>query len=258
MPGIRITRLTKTYAPAGAPPVRALDHIDLAIRPGEFVIVVGHNGSGKSTLLNVIAGVLPFDSGAITLFETTAEGRESTLSSSASQSIAALRQNPSDNVVVDLTVAENLALARLSSRTPSVFRRPRAVVEKSVFDELSLGETKAQAKARDLSGGQKQLLALQLALERGPRILLLDEPTASLDRENAQRVLSAVQRIWERGGITILLVTHDLPTALSLGTRLIVMTDARVVKDMTSTSRAQLTLEQLSRYCGFGGDLARI
>ena len=240
MPLLRIANLTKSYEVPGQDPIQALAGVDLDVDQGEFVIFVGHNGSGKSTLFSIIANEEEYESGVVNLAVETADGRASTIS--------LLRQHPEENVVPDLTVEENFRLCD-TPRWPSIFRTTRSG-RNPLPESLNAWSPRNQL-ARNLSGGQKQLLALELTLLHKPPLLLLDEPTASLDQENARLVLAQLVRVW-RGGYTILMVTHDLAAALSIGTRLIVMVGGRILADFKGAEKEALSLPALYSLCGFG------
>ncbi len=248
MPFLEIRGLSKSFEIPGGAPVQALSSIDLDVARGEFVVIVGHNGSGKSTLLSILGGEL-------NEWEGTVSVGGSPLDQDAGRA-SLLKQDPAKNVALDLTVEENLYLADiargLEARRPSIIRsfrkreKPLGRLRGGVDGLSDLGQL-----VRTLSGGQRQLLAIQLAMAQDPDVVLLDEPTASLDQSNAGKVIDVLEETW-KSGMTVLLVTHDLATARQLGSRLVVMRDGRVVADYVGEDRAALTLEALYDRCGFG------
>jgi putative tryptophan/tyrosine transport system ATP-binding protein len=252
---LSLADIAKRFPDAAGGEVHALRGVDLQIRPGEFIVAVGHNGSGKSTLLNIINGTLEPSAGSLRLIDGN-QGRDWTRTPSAERAalVATVVQDPNQNIVPDLTVAEHLALAtrtgvRLSPLRRAVPRRARDA-QREALGKLGIAE-KADALAGELSFGQRQLLALQVALLRRPAFLLLDEPTASLDRANEARCLGFVQHIWESTGATVLLVTHDLAAALRFGTRLLVLDDGYVRADLDAGARAGLGIDALAEMCGY-------
>ena len=248
MPLLETRGLSKRYEVPGGTTVEALASVDVVIEQGDFVVIVGHNGSGKSTLVSILGGELVGWAG-----EAMLEGKAL---GPRSERLALLKQDPSLNVALDLTVEENLCLADLGrkgrSRRPSPFRRFRGRAETA--KEPGWGPDNALEPGQrvgTLSGGQRQLLAIRLALLQDPKVLLLDEPTASLDQDNASAVVSMLEKTWKQG-MTIMMVTHDLAMARRLGNRLVVMRGGSIVGEYAGSERRDLTLEQLYERCGFG------
>jgi putative ABC transport system ATP-binding protein len=237
MIGVHLQSVTKRFQAADGE-VAALDDLTLTIAPGDFVVIVGHNGSGKSTLLNIIAGRDRPDEGTVSTTEAGAPPRKRI----AAHSAAVVVQDPARGTACDLTVEEHLLLARLP-RVPRPFatavRRGRAT-----FAPLQLAEPSLRAKMKTeaiaLSGGERQLLALEMAIARHAGLILLDEPTASLDRANAQRCFAYIQRMNLEHGATVILVTHDLVAATEAGERLLVLGEGRIQCDVSGSEKKAL------------------
>jgi ABC-type uncharacterized transport system ATPase component len=137
-------------------------------------------------------------------------------------------------------------------RWPSPLRRAVRAAERQDLEEMleSVGLSGTLSRpAGMLSFGQQQLLALQLAFRRSPRLLILDEPTAALDRRNSEICLDFVDRQWRTTGGTVFMVTHDLPVALRYGNRLVVLRDGRVAADLAGLAKEQLELASLLAIC---------
>ena len=206
-------------------PLRALDGVDLAVRPGELVALAGENGAGKTTLVRCIAGDIRPTSGKIVL-----DGRQVTRdpAAAARQGIAVVWQ---DLALCDnLDVASNLLLGqeRRGSLLSDVrFHATAASVLRSY--EIPLPDT--TRAVRSLSGGQRQLVAVARAMARRPRLLLLDEPTASLGVSESAQVEELIARLRERG-TTILLACHDIDQMFRLADRIVVLRHGRVVAEV--------------------------
>lgn len=245
MNAISLRSVTKHFrGPAGK--VTALDDVTLDVSSGEFVVIVGHNGSGKSTLLNLVAGRDTPDEGWISIDSSgdKAGDRKGAIA-------FAVVQDPRRGTADDLSVWEHLLLAGLRGMP-----RPFGGTNGAGLSHLSTGGAsglgaKMDSDAETLSGGQRQLLSLEMAVSRRASLILLDEPTASLDRTNASYCLSQIERMKSELGATILLVTHDLVAASRIGERLIVLVDGKVKCDMKEDKR-ELSAEDIFRLVEIG------
>lgn len=250
---IRLTGVSKRFHPPHGAAVVALDGISLVLR-NEVTILVGQNGSGKSTLINLLYGESHPDAGTIALVDN---GRSVSLDalplSERVQRIARVQQNPAAGTFGDLTVWENIRYAALSCTRASVFRRTSASDVERTFGPL-LGELQLLARlrsfARDLSGGERQLVAVAMALIRKPSLLLLDEPTASLDHRNARSCMEKTRGLAVSSGIGILAVTHDFSQALEFADRILVLRGGRLVEDCGADDIERLTPTALAEACG--------
>lgn len=192
----------------------------IRVAPGEIVVIIGPNGAGKSTLLKAVAGLVPAQSGAITL-----EGRDVTRLDAVGRAKAGLAFVPQErNVFGTMSVAENLSI--------SAFLDPGA--EAARVAELSkryplLAERRG-ALARTLSGGQRQILAMAMGLMSQPRLMLLDEPTAGLSPKAADELFAQIVDL-NRAGLPILMVEQHALEALAIATRGYVMVAGRVAAE---------------------------
>ena len=215
MPRIELIAADRRYP--GGP--AALDRLDLAVGPGEYLAVVGPSGSGKSTLLRAVAGLEPLDAGRILL-----DGRAADHLAPADRDAAMVFQD--QPLYPHLDVAENLAFG-LRAR-----RRPAAEVARRVAEVAALmgvGDLLRRAPAT-LSGGQRRRVALGRALARSPAILLLDEPLSGLDGPLRDELRGALAEAHRRTGATTLHVTHDQAEALALGDRVALLDAGRVAQ----------------------------
>ena len=243
---LKLENVWKTFNKGTVNEKVALQRLNLEMKEGDFVTVIGGNGAGKSTMLNAIAGVFGVDSGSITI-----DGVDVTNlpESKRAKYISRVFQDPMMGTAATMQIEENLALAarRGQSRTlrPGITKAEREeYMEQLKILDLGL-ENRMTAKVGLLSGGQRQALTLLMATLRRPKLLLLDEHTAALDPKTAAKVLSATQRIVEKDNLTTMMITHNMRDAIAYGNRLIMMYEGRVVVDVSGEEKKNLTVEQL-------------
>jgi branched-chain amino acid transport system ATP-binding protein len=205
-----------------------LKGVELIVAPGEMVAVIGPNGAGKSTLLKAIAGLLPLKSGAI-LFDGEAVQSLSP-GDRARCGIAFVPQEA--NVFPSMTVRENLEMGGLIEHA-SIRARIDALLER--FPMLA---DKRRSLARTLSGGQRQILAMAIALMVSPRLLLLDEPSAGLSPAAAEALFDTIVNI-HRTGTSIVMVEQNAREALMIADRGVVLVDGRTVRDGPARAMAE-------------------
>ena len=246
---LTLNNISKTFAPGTVNEKKALDGVTLHLNKGDFVTVLGSNGAGKSTLFNAIAGTFAPDCGTISL-----DGQDITKLPDYKRSkyIGRLFQDPLKGTAPNMTIEENLALAymRASSHT-----NPFSMVSKAERREfrdrlaqLDLGlEDRMEQNVGLLSGGQRQALTLLMATLVTPKLLLLDEHTAALDPATAEKVLALTEKIVAENNITCLMITHNIPSALALGNRTIMMGAGRIVAQLEGETRSSMTAEDLLR-----------
>lgn len=203
---LALDAVRKTLPPPGNR--RLFDGVSFTVRAGEIVVLVGESGSGKTTLLNCIAGLEKPDSGRIRLGE-----REITAMSA--DAAARLRRRhfgfvfQAFHVLPHLRLTDNVALPLWLNDVPSGEASARA---RAMLDAVGLGD-RAESWPRELSGGELQRVAIARALVHHPRLVLADEPTGSLDPDNADRVLSLLFAQVREAGAIGLLVTHSAAIA---------------------------------------------
>ena len=246
---LKITNISKTFNPGTINEKKALSDLSLHLAKGDFVTILGSNGAGKSTLFNAIAGTFPVDRGTISL-----DGKNITSLPDYKRSkfIGRMFQDPLKGTAPTMTIEENLALAymRASSGTNpfSVISKADRAEFRQRLSQLGLGlEDRMGSPVGLLSGGQRQALTLLMATMVTPKLLLLDEHTAALDPATADKVLALTRQIVADHGITCLMITHNIPSALSLGNRTIMMKDGSIVLELGGAQREGLTPEELLR-----------
>lgn len=243
---LKITDLQKTFNPGTINEKTALKGLDLHLKDGDFVTVIGGNGAGKSTLLNAIAGVWKPDCGTIEI-----DGVDVTDMPEYKRAafLGRVFQDPMKGTAPDMEIAENLAIAaRRGTKRKLLWGVRKAEREqyKKLLADLDLGlEDRLSSKVGLLSGGQRQAVTLLMASLRCPKLLLLDEHTAALDPKTAAKVLEITDRIVEENHLTTLMITHNMRDAIIHGNRLIMMHEGRVVIDVEGEEKAMLTVETL-------------
>ena len=246
---LTLSNLRKTFAPGTVNEKVALDGVNLHLNPGDFVTILGSNGAGKSTLFGAIAGSFLPDQGSVVL-----DGADITKLPDYKRSkyIGRLFQDPLKGTAPNMTIEENLALAYLrASHQRSPFSMISAKDRRDFRDrlaQLELGlEDRMNHPVGLLSGGQRQALTLLMATLVTPKLLLLDEHTAALDPATAEKVLKLTKSIVEENHITCMMITHNIPSALNLGNRTLMMKDGKIVLELSGPERAQTTPEDLLR-----------
>jgi NitT/TauT family transport system ATP-binding protein len=198
----------------------ALDTIDLRVPVGQVAAIVGPSGSGKSTLLRLIAGLLPPDTGAITVGDRVVTGPDPRVGLVFQEPRLLPWRQALDNVAYPLELA-----GRPRAEREARARELMALVGLAGFED---------ALPAQLSGGMAQRVALARALTLEPRVLLLDEPFGALDALTRDRLDEELLVLWERLGATIVIVTHSIPEAVFLADRVVVLSarPGRVVADV--------------------------
>ena len=219
---VRTENLSKTYG-SGENLVRAIDDVNLKIEKGEFIAIVGPSGSGKSTLLHLLGGVDNPSSGKIFI-----DGND--ISKYSSKELALFRRRKVGliyqfyNLIPNLTVRHNIEL-------------PLKLDKRKINDEVLLDtvrklgiENKLDSFPSELSGGQQQRVAIARSLIYSPSLVLADEPTGNLDRENSREIIEILKYFNRTLKQTIIVITHDESIALE-AERVITIVDGKVVGD---------------------------
>jgi glutamate transport system ATP-binding protein len=234
-----MTTLESGTSPVGHAGLVVLDHVDkwfgdlhvlrdinLAVRPGEVVVVIGPSGSGKSTLCRAINRLETVDKGTIYLDgqQLPEEGR----------ALARLRSEvgmvfQSFNLFAHKTVLENVTLGPIKARGLS--RKEAEQRARALLDRVGVGDQAGKYPAQ-LSGGQQQRVAIARALAMEPKLMLFDEPTSALDPEMIKEVLDVMVDLAERG-MTMVVVTHEMGFARTAADRVVFMSDGAIVEENT-------------------------
>ena len=243
---LKIENVVKVFNPGTINEKVALNGLNLHLKEGEFVTVIGGNGAGKSTMLNAVAGVWEVDAGKILIDDVDVTHLPEY---KRAKYIGRVFQDPMMGTAATMQIEENLALAARRGQVRGL-KIGITKAERDSYREqlkiLDLGlEDRMTAKVGLLSGGQRQALTLLMATLRKPKLLLLDEHTAALDPKTAAKVLEATERIVKKNNLTTLMITHNMRDAIQHGNRLIMMYDGHIVVDVSGEEKKKLTVEQL-------------
>jgi len=243
---ILTSRLRKVFNAGTASEKVAIAGVDLQVKAGEFVAVIGGNGAGKSTLLNLLGGAFLPDEGCIEI-----DGTDVTRTSEHSRAalVARVFQDPMVGTAPSLTVQENMTLALMRAKGRGL--RPALTVARRdqfrrCLARLRLGlEERLDSPAGDLSGGQRQALSLAMATMCQLKLLLLDEHTAALDPGTSELVMEATVSLVADGALTTLMVTHNMEHALAYASRIVMMNAGQIVADIGPDEKQGLTVSDL-------------
>jgi NitT/TauT family transport system ATP-binding protein len=221
--------------------VEALRSIDLTVDAGQFVCVVGPSGCGKTTLLRCLSGLLSPTSGAVAVGGRPVNGPP--------EGLAVVFQEYGRSLFPWLRVGENV---ELPLRAKGVARGQRRDLVDEALTAVGLADARA-AWPWQLSGGMQQRVALARALAFQPAVLLMDEPFAAVDAQTRADLEDLVRSVWQRFGMTLLFVTHDIDESVYLGQRVIMLSSSPtvVVEDLTvdlPADRDQLTTRADARF----------
>lgn len=238
-----IDNISKTFNPGTVNEKKALSNLSLEVKDGDFISIIGANGAGKSTLFNAIAGDFLTDEGRIIL-----DGEDITFlpEYKRAKTIGRLFQDPLRGTAPDMSIEENLALAaghggwlsRLTKKEKDMLRERVAL--------LNMGlENRMDSPMGLLSGGQRQALTLMMATINPPKILLLDEHTAALDPGTSAKVLELTEKIVSENKLTCLMITHNMQSALTQGTRTLMMDQGNIIYDIEGDQRNNTSVDDL-------------
>ena len=243
---LMLTNVEKTFNKGTVNEKKALCGLNLTLKDGDFVTVIGGNGAGKSTMLNMICGVYPIDKGKIIL---NGENISRWPEHKRARFLGRVFQDPMMGTAADMEIEENLALAYrrgLKRGMKWAITKDEKVKYQESLRTLGLGlESRMTSKVGLLSGGQRQALTLLMATLRKPELLLLDEHTAALDPKTAAKVLELTEKIVAENHLTTLMITHNMKDAIRMGNRLIMMHDGRVIYDVVGEEKKNLEVSQL-------------
>ena len=224
---------------------RALKNINLKIKQGDFITVIGSNGAGKSTLMNVIAGTYKASSGEI-FYEERNVTKEPEYK--RARYIGRIFQNPllgtagkmslEDNMVICSKKGSKSLKISLNNKLRAAFREQLKALDMNL-------EYRLNDNVELLSGGQRQALTLLMAVMSKPALLLLDEHTAALDPANADLVMKLTRRFAADYGLTVMMITHNMSQALEYGNRLLMMDSGEVILDIGREEKEKLTMDSL-------------
>ena len=231
---IRMTDIVKNYYIGTPNELHIIKNVNLTVREGEFISIVGASGSGKSTLMNMIGCLDRPTSGDYFLDGVSvSEMTDDKLSDVRNRKIGFVFQT--FNLIPRSSAQKNVELPMLYA---GVDRKTRAGRARELLDLVGMGD-RVEHQPNELSGGQKQRVAIARALANDPAILLADEPTGALDSETGHLVMNLFHRIHEKDGKTIVLITHNTELAEETQ-RIITLKDGTVVSDRERDNRKEV------------------
>ena len=224
----------------------ALRGINVHVKPGDFITVIGGNGAGKSTMLNAVAGCFNIDTGMVKIGGENVTAQPEHV---RAKRIGRVFQDPMKGTAGDMWIEENLAIALRRGKKRGL-KWGVTKDERSLYKELlapfDLGlEDRLSTKVALLSGGQRQALTLLMATLQKPDLLLLDEHTAALDPKTAAKVLEMTDKIIADNNLTAIMVTHNMKDAIKHGNRLIMMMNGQIIYDVTGEEKKNLQVSDL-------------
>ncbi len=231
-PAIRAEQLCRHYR-MGETVIRAVDGVNLEVRAGEFVALLGSSGSGKSSVLNLIAGLDRPTSGSVIVHERNlAQLSREELAHYRLHTVGMVFQ--SFNLIASMTLAENV---ELPMRFAEVDRGKRVSLASEALARVGL-QARMGHRPSELSGGEQQRAALARALINQPQLLLADEPTGNLDSRTGTEIMDMLREFNQQLGMTVVMVTHERALAERYAQRLIFLADGKLVGDEVNAAGA--------------------
>lgn len=243
---LRLNHVSKTFNKGSINEQEVFYDFSIDIGKDDFICVLGSNGAGKSTLLNIISGKVGVDEGDIVLNEI--DVTEDTEYEKCKK-ISRMFQDPSLGTNPSMTIYENLSMAKNKGNRfglSFLIKKKDEDHFKELLKTLCLGlEDKLHTPVSQLSGGQRQSLALIMAVVGEPSLLLLDEHTAALDPTTSEIVMKITENIVEEKRLTTVMVTHNIDHAIRYGNRLIMLHRGDKIIDISGEEKNSLTKEEL-------------
>ncbi len=241
-----LENITKTFNLGDVNEYNLFNNLSLEINDGDFICILGSNGAGKSSLLNIISGKLEADSGKIILNRDDITHEEEY---NKCKFISRIFQDPSLGTNPSMTVFENLSMANNKGNKFGLgflMKNSEREAFKEELKKLNMDlETKMETKVSELSGGQRQAIAMVMAVLGEPELLLLDEHTAALDPKSTEKVMEVTNDVIKNANLTTLMVTHDIEQAIKYGNRLIMIHRGEIIADVSGNDKNNLTKEKL-------------
>jgi len=242
---IELKNVSMLFNPGTVNENLAISSINLKVKEGDFITVIGSNGAGKSTLFNLVAGTIIPSHGAI-----LANNRDITREPEYRRAryIGRIFQNPLLGTASNMSLEDNMMITyrkgfkwlkrSLNNKMRDYFR--------SELVQLKMGlEDRMKENLAMFSGGQRQALTLLMMVLSKPELILLDEHTAALDPKNAQIVLELTNKFISEYKLTSMMITHNMSHAIEFGNRLLMMDKGEIIFDVEGDAKRELTVEKL-------------
>ncbi len=242
---IQLENLSKVFQPGTQNENPALLNIDLTVREGDFITIIGSNGAGKTTLFNVITGTMAATEGKVIIND-----RDVTKDPEYKRAkyIGRIFQDPLLGTASNMSLEDNMMITYkkgMKGLKISLNRKMREFF-RSQLVPLQMGlESRMKDNVGLLSGGQRQALTLLMMVLSEPELILLDEHTAALDPKNAQIVLDLTTRFVNEYRLTTMMITHNMSQAIQYGSRLLMMDKGEIILDVEGEEKRNLTVEKL-------------
>lgn len=226
---------------------KILTNLNLDIKNGEFVVIIGGNGAGKSTLFSLISGYRFPDSGSIII-----DDKDVSLLPQFKRAalVAEVMQDPKMGTMENMTIEENMSFAYCRGKSRKLVLHNSHKRRKIFQDKLSMLDMKLENRMDELvgnlSGGQRQALALIMAISTDSKVLLLDEITAALDPKTAESVIKLAAHIVKEEQRTTLMITHNMDHAIHYGDRTLLLAHGNIFKEYTYDEKKTLTPHMLA------------
>jgi putative tryptophan/tyrosine transport system ATP-binding protein len=242
---IRLERLSKVFNPGTPHENVAIRNVNVTIREGDFVTIIGSNGAGKTTLFNLISGTYPPSQGRVFVNDLDVTRQKEYR---RAHYIGRIFQDPLLGTASNMMVVHNMMICYrkgMKGLGISLNHRMREFFAGKLTD-LQMGlEHRMDDNVGLLSGGQRQALTLLMMVLSEPSLILLDEHTAALDPKNAQIVMDLTNRFIADYGLTTMMITHNMSQAIRFGNRLLMMDRGEIILDVAGEEKQNLTVEKL-------------
>lgn len=242
---LNLKNINKIFAKDTINENHVIRNINLEVKKGDFITIIGSNGAGKSTLFNLISGNIPLSSGQVTLDNSDISNVKEY---KRAKYIGRIFQNPLLGTAGNMTLEDNMVIT--SSKG---FKKLKITLDnqrrKNFKEQLKVLDMGLEERLKDnvglLSGGQRQALTLLMMVISNPRIVLLDEHTAALDPRNAQKVLELTDRFIKEYNLTAMMITHNMEHAIEYGNRILMMDRGEIILDISGKEKKNLTVDSL-------------
>jgi len=242
---IRLKNVSKIFNEKTPNETLALKNVDLHVRDGDFITIIGSNGAGKTTLFNLVAGTYPPTEGKIFVRNQNVTRHPEFR---RAKYIGRIFQDPLLGTASNMTLEDNMMICykkgfkglriSLNHRMREYFREQLIQLDMDLEDRM-------KENVMLLSGGQRQALTLLMMVLSKPELILLDEHTAALDPKNAQIVLDLTTRFIKEYNLTTIMITHNMSQAIAYGNRLLMMDKGEIIFDVEGEEKKTLTVEKL-------------
>jgi putative ABC transport system ATP-binding protein len=242
---IKLEGVTKVFNENTPNEALAISGIDLSVREGDFITIIGSNGAGKTTLFNLIAGTYPPSQGRILIRDNDVTRHPEYR---RARYIGRIFQDPLLGTASNMALEHNMMICYkkgFKGLRISLNQKMREFF-KEQLEQLDMGlERRMKENVMRLSGGQRQALTLLMMVLSRPELILLDEHTAALDPKNAEAVLGLTTRFVEEYRLTTMMITHNMNQAIAYGNRLLMMDKGEIILDVEGEEKQELTVDKL-------------